>query len=241
MLDLAADDPRATALVSAIQTGDVDRLRSLLDQDPALATASIVDDRNVARTLLHIVTDWPGHFAEGARTAALLIEPGADVNARERHRDRDEAGETPLHWAASCDDVALVDALLDGGADIEAPGAIFTGGAPMSDAVVFAQWKAARRLLERGARTTFWQASALGPLDPVREFFTNGSAPTPEDITNAFWNACRGGQQPVAAFLLSQGADLNWIGHDDKMPLQVAQESGAEDLVAWLRAQAARS
>jgi hypothetical protein len=46
-----------------------------------------------------------------------------------------------------------------------APGAMFTGGAPMSDAVVFAQWNAARRLLEHGARTTIWQAAAIGPLD----------------------------------------------------------------------------
>jgi len=61
-------------------------------------------------------------------------------------------------------DVAVLDALLDGGADIEAPGAVFTGGTPMSDAVVFAQWKAARRLLERGACTTFSQAAALGLL-----------------------------------------------------------------------------
>ena len=38
----------------------------------------------------------------------------------------------------------------------------------MSDGVVFAQWRAARRLLERGARTTLWQAAALGLLDSVR-------------------------------------------------------------------------
>jgi uncharacterized protein len=239
MTDIAADDPRAAALVSAIHTGDVDRLRSLLEQDRALATASIVDDRRVGRTLLHIVTDWPGHFPNGAQTAALLIEHGADVNARLRHPDREDMRETPLHWAASCDDVSLVDALLDGGADIEAPGAIFTGGAPMSDAVVFAQWNAARRLLERGAKTTLWQSAALGQLDRVREHFTESSAPTPQDVTNAFWNACRGGQRDVAEFLLKNGADPNWIGHDKKTPLQIAQESGADELVTWLRSQGA--
>jgi ankyrin repeat protein len=49
----------------------------------------------------------------------------------------------PLHWAASSNDVVAIDALLDLGADIEAAGAIFTGGAPLSDAVVFANWEAA--------------------------------------------------------------------------------------------------
>lgn len=208
-------------------------------RDRDLATAWIVDDGGVGRSLLHIVTDWPGHFPNGASTAAVLIEHGADSNARLRHADSGKR-ETPLHWAASCNDVALVDALLDGGADIEAPGAIFTGGAPMSDAVIFAQWNAGRRLLERGAKTTFWQAAALGQLERVREFFTNGSAPSPEAVTNAFWNACRGGHRPTAEFLLDQGADLNWVGHDDKTPLEMAQESGADDLIEWLRARGAK-
>jgi ankyrin repeat protein len=226
-VDIPADDPRAVALMSAIRDGDVARLEELLRQDPELAASRIVDEKQVRRSLLHIVTDWPGHFPAGPRTVALLVRYGADVNASVNHPSAPSA-ETPLHWAASCDDVPLIDALLDAGADIEAPGAIFTGGPPMSDAVVFAQWNAARRLLARGAETTFWQSAALGLLDRVRE-----------EITNAFWNACRGGQREVAELLLAGGADLNWIGHDDKTPLQVAEESGNRDLVEWLRAQGA--
>jgi lipopolysaccharide heptosyltransferase II len=57
--------------------------------------------------------------------------------------------------------VIALDALLDGGADIERGGAVFTDGAAMSDAVIFAQWNCARRLLERGAKTTLTQAAAL--------------------------------------------------------------------------------
>lgn len=238
-MDLPAADPRAAALVGAIRTGDVEQLQTLLTHDPALATARIVDDSGVKRSLLHIVADWPGHFPSGPRTAALLIERGADVNARVGHPTQTESAETPLHWAASSDDVPLIDALLDGGADIEAPGAVFTGGTPMSDAVVFAQWKAANRLLARGATTTLWQSAALGLLDRVREHFT-ATPPSPRDMTNAFWNACRGGHQPVAEFLLTHGADPNWIGHDHKTPLDVARESGAEELVSWLRSQGAR-
>jgi len=234
MMDIPAEDPRAVAVVAAIRSGDVDELQRLLKEDPALATARIVDDRQVARSLLHILADWPGHLPNGAKTAGVLIGAGADVNARVRPAELKGVAETPLHWAASNDDVELIDALLDGGADIEADGAIFTNGAPMSDAVVFAQWNAARRLLERGARTTFWQAAALGLVDRVRE-----TEASPEEVTNAFWNACRGGQRETAELLLDRGADLNWVGHDDKTPLQVAEESGAEDLVAWLRSRGA--
>ena len=218
--------------VTAIRSGDLATLEVLLEQDRALAMERVVDERGVGRTLLHVAADWPGHFPNGAQTIALLVRYGADVNARV---ELPHARETPLHWAASSDDVAVLDALLDAGADIEASGAVFTGGAPMSDAVVFAQWNAARRLLERGAKTTFWQAAALGLLDEVRNGFTNAPPPSAQDITNAFWHACRGGKQQVAEFLASRGAYVNWVGYDRKTPLRAAEESGNRELVQWLR------
>ncbi len=211
-------------IVTAIHNGDLPKLEALLAQNPALATARIRD-----RTLLHILADWPGHRPNSAQTVQLLVRYGADVNARMKHPTED-AEETPLHWAASSDDVDLIDALLDAGADIEVSGAIFTGGAPMSDAVIFAQWNAARRLLERGAKVTYWQAAALGVLEEVRAH----TAASKEEITNAFWNACRGGQRETAEYLLNQGADPNWVGHDDKTPLDVARESGNQELIDWL-------
>ena len=110
----------------------------------------------------------------------------------------------------------------------------------MSDAVVFAQWRAARRLVERGATTTIWQAAALGLFDRVREFCSSEPPPAPEQITNAFWNACRGGQQATAEYLLDRGADVNWVGHDGKTPCDAAQECGDDNLIQWLRARGAK-
>jgi ankyrin repeat protein len=222
------------AVVSAIQKGDVEALQQQLSQDPGLAAARIVDARGVGRTLLHIAADWPGHFPNGPQIVAILIAAGADANAAVANART--GAETPLHWAASSDDVAVLDALLDGGADIEAPGAVITGGTAMSDAVVFAQWRAARRLLERGAKTTIWQAAALGLIDRVKQHCASEPPPSAQEITNAFWNACRGGQREMAEYLLDRGANPNWIGHDRKTPLKVAGESGNEDLVQWLRA-----
>ncbi len=235
---IEAGDPRAVAVVAAIQGGDVERLTQLLRDDAGLATARIVDAGGTSRTLLHVAADWPGHFPRGRETVAALVAAGADVDARVIQGNPALAPETALHWAASSDDVAVVDALLDGGADIEAPGAIFTDGAPMSDAVVFAQWKAARRLLERGAQTTIWQAAALGLLERVKECCAESPQPS-EQITNSFWHACRGGQRETAEYLLGLGADVNWVGHDRKTPLAVARESGVEGLVEWLRGRGA--
>ncbi|HEX5086143.1 MAG TPA: ankyrin repeat domain-containing protein [Blastocatellia bacterium] len=241
MLNIPANDPRAVAVISAIHTGNLVELDRLLGDNPGLASARIVDAQEVSRTLLHIATDWPGHFPNVAKTITALAAAGSDVNAKFQHPSRRECQEAPLHWAASSDDVAALDALLDCGADIEASGAVFTGGAPMSDAVVFAQWRVARRLLERGARTTIWQAAALGLLDRVEDHCERQPPPSPDEITGAFWHACRGGQPRTAAYLFEHGAGLNWIGYDGKTPLQAAHESGVEDLIDWLRSRGAKS
>lgn len=239
MTIIPAVTPTATRLVAAIQSGDVGALERQLRDDPALATARIIDDRGVARTLLHIAADWPGHFPNGAMTVATLAAAGADVNAAVPQLGPNGSSETPLHWAASSNDVAVLDALLDAGANIEAPGAVFTNGTAMSDAVVFAQWNAARRLLERGASTTIWEAAALGVVDRVREICEGDPVPSEHALSNALWHACRGGQRATAEFLVARGAVLNRIGHEHKSPLDVAMESGNAELVEWLTSRGA--
>lgn len=239
--DLPADDALAVEVTHAIQHGDIAGLEKLLDANPGLATVYLLGKAQmaagVARSLLHVATDWPGHFPNIAATIQTLIAAGADPNAT----FRGVHAETPLHWAASSDDVAALDALLDAGANIEAPGAVIGGGTPLADAVAFGQWKAAARLIERGAIANLWQAAALGLLSRVEELCSSAPTPSPDDITNAFWCACHGGQQTTAEFLLARGAELNWIGHDQLTPLDAALRSSATELAAWLRHQGATS
>lgn len=237
MAFLDTRDPVAVAAVAAIHSGDVEGLRQLLVEHPGLATDRLGSATGMSRTLLHVATDWPGHFPRGAETVAALVQAGADVNAR-------FAGphvETPLHWAASTDDVAVLDALLDAGADIEAGGSVIGGGTPMSDACAFAQWNAARRLLEHGATTLLWEAAALGLMDRIEGAFAAEPAPDVQEQTQGLWAACHGGRQEAAAYFLDRGADVDWIGYDDLTPLDAADRAGASDLVAWLRARGARS
>jgi ankyrin repeat protein len=237
MLNIHTDDPLAVAAVDAIRNGDLEVLTRLLQDNPALATARIGN----SRTLLHVATDWPGNFQNSAATVTALIASGAEVNARSAGGSTGAHPETPLHWAASCDDVAALDALLDHGADIEASGAVIGDGTPLADAVAFGQWQAARRLVERGARATLWQAAALGLMARIDEHFATDAPPAPDEVTNAFWCACHGGQRSSAEYLLSRGADLNWIGHNELTPLDAASRSGAAELVEWLCSQGAKS
>jgi hypothetical protein len=106
---IPGDDPRVTAATAAIQAGDVATLTRLLSEHPELATARVGaadPDCQETRTLLHVATDWPGHFAEGPATVAALVAAGADVNAH-MESTRPSHRETPLHWAASSNDVAV--------------------------------------------------------------------------------------------------------------------------------------
>jgi uncharacterized protein len=239
------DDMLAVAVVKAIHTGDVLSLERLLAENPGLVTARIVrrdyDEKcnsfGMSRTLLHIVTDWPGHFPNGAKIVGVLLNAGAEVNARFTGPHT----ETPLHWAASSDDVEVIDALLEAGADIEAPGAVIAGGTPLDDAVAFGQWNAARRLVECGAQTKLWHAAALGLLNHVKEYFKGSAIPTPNEITEAFWCACHGGQKTTAEYLLEHDADINWIGYDKLTPLDTAHRSNAYELVEWLRSRGANT
>jgi ankyrin repeat protein len=226
---------RDTRSVSAVKKENLDELATLLKAHPEFARGWSAD----GRTLLHHAADWPGHFPNGAAVVTALIAAGADPNAPVMGR----WPETPLHWAASSDDVEVLDALIDGGADIEAPGASIAGGTPLDDALGYGQWRAARRLIERGARVTkLWHAAALGMMSQVREHFAGAPKPTSDAINDAFWQACHGGQREPAEYLLARGADLNWIpSWAEKTPLDIAQCSGDLDLVEWLRKRGARS
>ena len=190
-----------------------------------------------SRTLLHVFADWPGNRPNPRAIVALLHGAGADLDAPFLGAH----AETALHWAASNDDVELIDALLDAGAELEAPGSVIGGGAPLADATAFGQWRAAERLLERGARASFFEAAVMGLTDRLEAELAARPEADADQLTRALWGACHGGRQAAAALLLERGADINWVGWDDLTALDAAGRSGADELVQWLRERGGRS
>ena len=233
---IAADDDDVIAITDAVQSGDQDAIRRLLAARPELATARFGDEDGMSRTILHAATDFPGHFPNVSETIALLIEAGADVDAR-------FAGphtETPLHWAASSDDVDAIDALLAAGADKEASGGVLTGGPPLDDAVIFSQLAAARRLVDAGAHTTLFHAAALDLTTRIDELLTEDEPPGADEITNALWHACRNGCVAAARRLIDAGGDPRWNGWDGLTPLAAARANGDPTLIEIMEAAARR-
>jgi hypothetical protein len=153
----------------------------------------------------------------------LLIEQGADVNARSIHRDYqrrvtaegrpkslDSGGFTPLLYAARENCIACVDVLLAHGADIDLPDP--DGVSPLHVAVMNANWDLARQLIEAGADVNQWDIYGAAPavhgrraahridggrasIDPLNE--TSGSGYRA--------HAARARRQPEHAALLPPG------------------------------------
>jgi ankyrin repeat protein len=159
----------------------------------------------------------------------LPVEAGADPNARRGGE------ETPLHWAASSDDVHVATALIDAGADINAPGGSI--GSPLANAVGYACWEVDRLLVSRGADVEQpWIAASLGLLDQLTQLL--GVNPSSQQVSQAFWHACSGGQCRAAEYLLGRGADLSWVpDYARGTPLDAATGGGTqrENLIGWLR------
>jgi uncharacterized protein len=166
------EEPLAVAVVEAIHTGDLPALQRLLAEHPGLATARLGDDSpdGMSRTLLHVVTDWPGHFANGAATVAVLVEAGADVNARFRGphtepRCTGRGAQTTIDDAAT---LGLLDRLEQYFAGATPPGPEEVSRA-FWGACHGRQQQSAAYLLDRGADVNWvppWEE--LTPLDTAR-------------------------------------------------------------------------
>jgi ankyrin repeat protein len=224
-----SQDPVAIAAVHAIRAGDLTALAALLSQHPGLAAEQV----HGTRTPLHVAADWPGFFPAAPAAVRLLIEAGADPNA-DTGGDRPE---TPLHWAASSDDADVADALISGGARLEPAGGSI--GTPLDNAVGYGCWNVARLLVQRGARVDkLWHAAALGMMPRVEALLAAIPPPSPDDLTEAFWQACHGGQRRAAERLLAGGADVSGTpGYSDQTAAEAAAEPGTqrESLIAWLQ------
>src|SRR5258705_3434948 len=138
--------------IAAIKSGDLDRLKLLLSQDPSLATARSAKSHP---TLLQCLTLDAVDVPNKVELAKTLIEAGADINGA-------------LGAAASIDNVEVAALVLDRGAAINGTG----GWSPLEEALYWGNHRVTELLLERGATLHNLRiASALGQVDLIESFF----------------------------------------------------------------------
>ncbi len=65
-----------------------------------------------------------------------------------------------------------------------------------------------------------------------------------DEVSQAFWHACAGGQRRAAEHLLARGADLSWVPeYAEGTPLDAASglSTRQENVLTWLRELGAKS
>jgi|SRR5215510_8867306 len=247
-------DQKFHPAIEAINSGDIDALRALLNQDPSLATARSSKSHP---SLLQCLTLDARDVPNKVEMAKILVDAGAEING-------------PLLACASINNVEVADYLLDVGAAIDGTG----DWSPLEEALYWGNDEVRDLLLKRGASVHNLRiAAGLGRLDLIKDFFNKDqslkreageihwpfedalTSNSPREvrtkpqrnerwahqsldiINNAFVYACMQNHLDAAKFLLQQGADINSIPpgfHYPGTALHNAAVHGHRRMVEWL-------
>jgi ankyrin repeat protein len=230
----------------AIVMGDVPTLRQLLAAHPGLARER--STREHRSTLLHYVSangvenfrqKTPKNIVE---IVNLLLDAGADVDA-----ESDAYGggcttlglvATSVHPEKAGVQIALLQTLLDRGANLQHPSAGGNHHSVVHGCIANGQPAAARFLADLGAPLDLEGAAALGRLDVLQTYFEESGARRPEtnpkQIESAFLYACGYGSLNAAKFLLDRGADPATRDDDDQTGLHWATWGPKTDVIKLL-------
>jgi len=154
-------DAKFYPAIAAIKSGNLEALRTLLREDPPLATArSSRSHPTLLQCLALDAVDVPNKV----ELAQVLIDAGAEING-------------PLGAAASIGNVEIAALLLDRGAAINGAGS----WSPLEEALYWNNRGVIDLLVERGATVHNLRiASGLGRTDLIESFFRGDGSLKPE-------------------------------------------------------------
>ncbi len=258
---------KAQDLHEAAKTGDIEQLKRILSENPALVNSPDKDKM----TPLHHAVD-----TGNLEAASLLIKMGADVNAVNFKK------ETPLHIAAYKGNADAVKLLLKHGADptrremrdriplylacnwgndLETVRLLIDAGSDVNDktsrgvivliSTLFSGKKEIIDLLiDRGAiipddkgilRRVLYVTASNGMERPFNIAVEKSEKQNMEWWTYVPMHACaRGGSVPIAKALLDKGADFRGKDQYGIEPLHIAAENGRSEFVEFLLSKGAQ-
>jgi ankyrin repeat protein len=154
-------DAKFYPAIATLKTGDVEKLKALIAEDPSLATSrSTVSHPTLLQCFVLDGKDKPN----AREMAEVLIDAGADLNE-------------PLVAAASINNRPVAELLIDRGAAIDGTG----GWSPLEEALYWNSGDVVALLLERGAKIqNIRTAAALGRTDLIENYFNADGTLKPE-------------------------------------------------------------
>jgi len=154
-------DKKFHPAIEAMRAADVEKLRALVAADPSLATSR--SSRSHPTLLQALVLDGKDK-PKNIEMVQVLIDAGAELNE-------------PLVAAASIDNRAAAEVLLDHGAAIDGTG----GWSPLEEALYWDSRNTLALLLESGARVqNLRTAAGLGHTDLIESYFNADGSLKPE-------------------------------------------------------------
>ena len=225
-----------TPLCSAAYYGDVEMVQVLLlnlkvdvnvrglDSWTALHDAS----RGPDSTISHTFFNNPQLLSDVAR---LLLEHGADVNARIERGLENHEGRTPLHTAADYGRVKVVRVLLKHGANVGAEDN--KGRTPLHDAADY-------RRIENFGRVEDY---ASGKIEVARVLLEQGANAGAEDNKGrtVLHIAAKYGEIEVVRMLLERGANVGAEDNKGRTPSRMASAAGEDETMKLLLEHGAKS
>ena len=211
-----------TDIVAAVQSGDVATVRTMLQQDPALASAK---DPNGVSAVMHAL------YAHQAQIAELLIaaKPNLDIfeataagnqlrASKILDSDTEAAkcwsadGFTPLHFAAFFNRAEIARDLIRRGAEVDAASHNAMNVTPLHSAAAAHSREIVRLLLEEGASADARQQGGWTALHA----------------------AAQNGDIEMVRDLIQHRADVQARNDDGKTPADIAAEKGHTAVVQML-------
>ena len=231
--------PDVAAVVDAVDAGDAERLKPLIQANPSLVYARVASDITCGDTLLHRADPRATNGARMTKghltVAQLLIDNGIDIDAMGGCGD--SCFTPPIDASSWIGNQRMAALLLDNGADPNR--SYWTMTKPVRTAANHKGKAIFRMLLRAGADYTLYETVALGFLKLTRELLEQDAAAV---------NAIDDGERPIVQaaqdvkmtrLLLRYGADPN--GRDSRRvtALMAASQAGAKDVVEALLANGA--